>query len=179
MKRNNLLIGCAYLGMMVFVAASNYLVQFPINAWLTWGAFPYPACFLVTELTNCFYGPKVARRVVYVGFWLGVALSAWLATFQIVLASGSAFLISQLLDIAVFNRLRRTTWWYAPLSASVLASIIDTCIFWTIAFWGEAHLTVFVWAIGDCSVKFLMDITLLLPFRLFLYGSIKKQDSLA
>lgn len=92
-----------FLSMLLCVIASNYLVLFPINDWLTWGAFPYPISFLVTELTNRFYGPKVARRVIYVGFAMGVILSIWLATPKIAFASGLAFLISQLLDVSIFN----------------------------------------------------------------------------
>jgi queuosine precursor transporter len=154
----------AYVIMIFIVTSSNYLVQFPINDWLTWGAFPYPVSFLVTELTNRYYGSKAARQVVYVGFILAVFLSFWLATIKIAAASGSAFLISQLLDILIFNRLRRAPWWYSPFFASVLASSVDTAIFWTVAFWGES-LPVFTWALGDLAVKLILDITMLIPFR--------------
>ncbi len=153
--------------MIIVVASSNYLVQFPINDWLTWGALPYPISFLVTELTNRFYGPKKARRVVYAGFLLAVILSFWLAPPKIAFASGSAFLISQLLDISIFNRFRQGPWWYAPFFASCLASIVDTAIFWNIAFYGE-NVPLLTWAIGDFLVKLLLDVVLLLPFRLFL-----------
>lgn len=155
----------AYLAMIAVVSASNYLVQFPINDWLTCGAFTYPASFLVTELTNRFYGPKQARKVVYVGFVIAVILSIWLATPKIALASGMAFLVSQLLDIAVFNRLRNGAWWYAPFFASLLASIVDTGMFWSIAFWGE-DLPVLTWATGDFGIKFAMDVAMLTPFRM-------------
>lgn len=107
-------IRSAYLSMIAIVASCNYLVQFPINDWLTYAAFPYPLSFLVTELTNRLYGSVIARRVVYIGFSLAVLLSFWLATPKIAMASGMAFLISQLLDISVFNSLRQNTWWYAP-----------------------------------------------------------------
>lgn len=160
-------IPLAYFAMMVLVALSNYLVQFPISDWLTWGAIPYPITFLVTELTNRFYGPKKARKVVYVGFALAVFLSVWLATPRIAMASGLAFLCSQLLDIYVFTRIRQTVWWYAPLFASGLASIVDTAIFWNVAFYGE-NLPYFTWALGDLTVKFVMDLSLLSPFRLFI-----------
>lgn len=94
------------LFMMIVVATSNYLVQFPINDWLTFGAFTYPISFVITELTNRLHGPKIARQVVYVGFILAVALSIWTSTPRIAAASGFAFLISQLLDIAIFTKLR-------------------------------------------------------------------------
>lgn len=154
----------AYLAMIAIVSASNYLVLFPINDWLTWGAFPYPVSFLVTELTNRFYGPKIARRVVYVGF-IVAAFSISFSTPKIALASISAFLISQLLDIAVFNKLRRAVWWYAPLFASVSSSLIDACIFWSIAFWGE-EVPLLTWALGDTAVKLSIDLLMLTPFRL-------------
>lgn len=158
-------IRSAYLVMIAIVASCNYLVQFPINNWLTYGSFTYPFSFLVTELTNRLYGPKTARRVVYVGFALAVILSIWLATPKIAFASGIAFLISQLLDISVFNKLRQTTWWHAPFFASVSASFIDTCLFWNLAFWNES-LPYFKWAISDFSIKLLFDFVLLIPFRM-------------
>lgn len=154
-----------YLAMMVIVASSNYLVQFPINDWLTWGAFTYPLSFFVTEITNYLRGTKQARYVVYVGFLLGVLLSARLSTPRIASASGLAFLVSQLLDISVFNSLRRSSWWVAPLLASLIASLIDTVIFWTTAFAGEP-VPLLTWATGDFLVKVALDIGLLLPFRL-------------
>jgi queuosine precursor transporter len=155
----------AYGAMIFIVVASNYLVQFTVNDWLTLAAFSYPLSFLVTELTNRVYGPKKARQIVYVGFLLGVILSIWLATPRIAMASGTAFLISQLLDISIFNRLRQGAWWYAPFFASAAASIVDTALFWGIAFWGEP-VPLVTWAIGDLAVKFLMDVGMLAPFRL-------------
>lgn len=157
-----------FLSMTAIVAASNYLVQFPINDWLTWGAISYPASFLVTELTNRFHGPKIARKVVYVGFLLAAFLSAWLAPPKIALASALAFLVSQLLDISVFYRFRQASWWQAPFFASFLASALDTAVFWSIAFWGEP-VPVLTLAAGDFAVKILVDLLLLLPFRLALY----------
>ena len=114
------------LAMVVVVAGSNVAVQYPISDWLTWGALTYPVAFLVTDLTNRRYGPKEARQVAYVGFALAVLLSIALAGPRIALASGTAFLTAQLLDIAVFDRLRRLAWWQAPLISSGLASIWDT-----------------------------------------------------
>ena len=111
--------------MTVIVAASNYLVQFPVNDWVTWGAFTYPVAFLVTDLTNRAYGPARARQVVYVGFALAVILSIVLATPQIALASGAAFLVAQLLDVKLFERLQhRGSWWTAPLVSSSVASAL-------------------------------------------------------
>jgi len=156
----------AICGMIAAVAASNYLVQFPINDWLTFGAFTYPFCFFVTELTNRFLGPRIARSVVYVGFFLGVALSWILSVPQIAAASGCAFLFSQLLDISIFNKFRQSSWWMAPFYASVMASFVDICLFWTLAFWGSEGLPVFYWACGDFLVKLSLDAFLLIPFRL-------------
>src|SRR3546814_6773895 len=137
-------IAAGILAMVAIVALANYAVQFPINDWLTWGALTYPAAFLVTDLTNHTLGPRAARMVICVGFALAVALSAWLATPRIAAASGIAFLTAQLLDVAVFNRLREQAWWRAPLVSSTLASIVDTALFFSIAFAateiGRAHV---------------------------------------
>jgi uncharacterized PurR-regulated membrane protein YhhQ (DUF165 family) len=115
------------LAMVVVVAGSNLAVQYPINDWLTWGAFTYPVAFLVTDLTNRRLGPVSARRVVYVGFALGVLLSMLVAGPRIALASGTAFLSAQLLDIWVFDRLRRLAWWRAPRCSSPLPSPAAAC----------------------------------------------------
>jgi len=132
--------------MMAVVAASNVLVQYPVQQFglaelLTWGAFTYPLAFLVNDLTNRRFGPAVARQVVYFGFALAVMLSFWLATPRIALASGSAFLVGQLLDIGVFNRLRRMSWWQAPLAGSLIGSALDTVIFFSLAFAGDADMS--------------------------------------
>lgn len=156
----------AYLAMIAIVALSNYLVMFPLNDWLTYGAFSYPISYLITELTNRRYGAAKARQAVYVGFIVAALLSIWLATPKIAIASALAFLVSQLLDISVFNRLRQSTsWWQAPIFASGSASIIDSAIFFSIAFWGE-DLPVLTWALGDTGVKLLVDVAMLTPFRL-------------
>lgn len=170
-------ISSLFLAMIAIVAASNYLVLFPINDWLTWGALSYPISFLITELTNRFYGPKKARRVVYIGFIIGVILSIWLSTPRIALASGLAFLISQLLDIFVFNKLRQSTWWHAPFFASVSASIIDTIIFWSVAFWGEP-IPFFSLMAGDFGVKFVLDLMMLTPFRFAIRRTISTPQTL-
>jgi hypothetical protein len=153
----------AVAAMVFVVALSNYAVQFPVNAWLTWGAFTYPVAFLVTDLANRAFGPDRARRVVYAGFVLAVALSAWLATPRIALASGTAFLVAQLWDIAIFDRLRDRAWWTAPLVSSVLASAVDTAVFFTVAFVGTG-LPWVTWAIGDYGVKLAVAGVMLVPF---------------
>lgn len=184
------------LMMTLVVVASNFLVQFPLNGTvagialgdiLTWGAFAYPVAFLVTDLTNRQFGPSVARRVVFVGFVAGVALSLVTAPHRIAIASGSAFLIGQLLDITVFNRLRRQAWWQAPLAGSLAGSALDTVMFFSFAFapvfvvFGPNDpfaieqapvLGVFAaeaprwisWAIGDFAAKITVGLVMLLPY---------------
>ena len=154
----------ACIAMVAVVAASNYLVQFPLNDWLTWGAITYPLSFLVTDLTNRAFGPGRARQVVYVGFALGVALSIWLADWRIATASGTAFMVGQLLDITVFHRLRRAAWWRAPLIGSVLGSIVDTALFFSLAFAGTDVPWVTL-ALGDLAVKLVLAVFFLAPFR--------------
>jgi uncharacterized PurR-regulated membrane protein YhhQ (DUF165 family) len=152
------------LAMIATVVASNYLVQFPINDWLTWGALTYPVSFLVTDLTTRLQGPSRARRVVYVGFALAVLLSLWLASPRIALASGTAFLVGQLLDILIFQRLRRGSWWRAPLVSSSTGSVIDTAVFFSLAFAGTGLPWVTL-AFGDLGVKLLLALVFLAPFR--------------
>lgn len=192
-------IAIAVLAMAIVVVASNFLVQFPVEGTvgglqladlLTWGAFTYPAAFLVTDLTNRRFGPAAARRVVYAGFVLAVLLSVVLATPRLAVASGSAFLIAQLLDVTLFNRLRRATWWKAPLVSSVIGSVVDTLIFFSIAFsplftgllgyhddfavenaplFGifAAELPRWIsWALGDLTVKLSVALFLLAPYRI-------------
>lgn len=153
------------LAMVLVVASANYLVQFPLNDWLTWGALTYPVSYFVTDLTNRRFGPGGARRVVFIGFALAVVASIWLASPRIALASGTAFLVSQLLDVAIFNRLRRRDWWQPPLFSSVIGSAVDTALFFALAFWGTTvpWLTL---AIGDYGVKVAIALALLVPWRL-------------
>lgn len=158
-------IQTAYFAMIFIVVTCNYLVQFPINDWLTYGSFTYPLAFLINEVTNRLYGPKEARKVVYVGFTIAVLLSIWLATPKIAFASGMAFLVSQLLDIAIFTNLRQKTWWYAPFFASFIASFVDTAIFFALAFWNES-VPLMQWAFSDFAIKVLFDVILLWPFRM-------------
>lgn len=168
-----LLPGIVAMGLTVL--ASNILVAYPVAwvvpgiglnlaDWLTWGAFTYPVAFLVTDLTNRALGAAAARRVVLVGFALAVALSLIFADGRIALASGSAFLIAQMLDVAVFDRLRRAAWWKAPMFSSLLGSLLDTTLFFSLAFAGTG-LPWTGWALGDFAAKLVMVATLLAPFR--------------
>jgi uncharacterized PurR-regulated membrane protein YhhQ (DUF165 family) len=153
--------------MVVVVLASNYLVQFPINDWLTLGAFTYPVAYLVSDLLNRRFGPGLARRVAWLGFAVAVAASLAVAPARIAAASGVAFIASQLLDIGIFHRLRRGNWWRAPLVATVIAAVLDSIVFWGIAFAGTdgPWLT---WALGDLGVKLAVGVFMLLPFRLLI-----------
>ena len=153
--------------MAAVIVLSNVLVQHPINEWLTWGAFSYPLVFLVNDLTNRALGPAAARRVAAIGFACAVAVSLLLAPWRIALASGSAFIVSQLLDIAVFNRWRRLTWWKAPLFGSLAASVVDTAVFFFLAFAGTG-LDWTLLAAGDLAVKAAMAALLLAPYRALL-----------
>tara|TARA_R110002096_G_scaffold219471_1_gene407756 strand:+ start:223 stop:708 length:486 start_codon:yes stop_codon:yes gene_type:complete len=153
--------------MVVLIVVSNIAVEIPINDWLTWGALTYPVCFLVTDLTNRRLGPSTARRVVYVGFAAGVAMSLVFANERIALASGTAFLLAQLLDISVFDRLRRSAWWHAPLVSSLLGSAVDTALFFSLAF-AFTGLPWITWGIGDFGVKIAVALAMLIPFRLLM-----------
>ena len=155
------------LAMTAVIVASNFLVQFPLNDWLTWGAFTFPLAFLVTDLTNRAVGAAGARRVVRVGFAVAVLVSLALAPWRIALASGAAFLTAQLLDVAVFERLRRQSWWKAPLIGSLLASVIDTALFFGLAFAGTG-LDWVTLAAGDLAAKAAMALLLLAPYRAML-----------
>jgi uncharacterized PurR-regulated membrane protein YhhQ (DUF165 family) len=150
--------------MVVVVVGSNVAVQYPINDWLTWGAFTYPFSFLVTDLSNRAFGAAKARRVVLVGFAVGVALSVVAADWRIGLASGTAFLAAQMLDVSVFDRLRRAAWWRAPLISSLLASTLDTAVFFSLAFAGTG-LPWITWGAGDLAVKIAMALVCLAPYR--------------
>ena len=155
------------IGMALVVVISNIAVSYPINDWLTWGALTYPIAFLVTDITNRLFGVARARTVVYAGFLMGVILSLWAADMRIALASGSAFLIAQLLDITIFDKLRQKTWWKAPLISTIISSAVDTLLFFSIAFIATG-LPWVTWAIGDYGAKLAMAAILLMPFRFFL-----------
>jgi queuosine precursor transporter len=155
--------------MATVIVLSNILVQHPINDWLTWGAFSYPLVFLVGDLTNRALGPQSARRVAWAGFAVAVGVSLLLAPWRIALASGCAFFVSQVMDIAVFNRWRRFTWWKAPLIGSLVASVIDTAVFFFLAFAGDTNgMDWQLLAAGDLGVKALMALLLLAPYRALL-----------
>lgn len=155
------------LAMLMVIVSANYLVQFPINDWLTWGAFTFPIAFLVTDLTNRAVGAPAARRVAWTGFAMAVVISLALAPWRIAVASGLAFIIGQLLDIVAFNRLRALSWWKAPLLGSMVASIVDTGIFFFLAFAGS-EMNWLMLAAGDLGIKWLMAAALLAPYRMML-----------
>lgn len=150
--------------MAAAIVLSNLLVQYPINDWITWGAFTYPVTFLVTDLTNRAVGPAAARRVAWIGFAVAAVVSLALAPWRIAVASCTAFLVAQVLDISVFNRWRRQTWWKAPLIGSIVASVVDTAIFFFLAFAGT-DMDWRLLAAGDLAVKLVMAVLLLAPYR--------------
>ena len=166
--------------MALVVALSNYLVQFPVNYIglqdvFTYGAFSYPVAFLITDLANRKYGKAVAKRIVYIGFVLGVALTLYFSTDfsnliskRIAIGSGSAFLIAQLLDVQVFDSLRKKVWFVAPLISSLIGSSIDTFLFFSIAFYGTGVNWVTL-SLGDLFVKIFVALLMLIPFRILLY----------
>ena len=165
--------------MGVVVLLSNFLVQFPINYYglneiLTYGAFSYPIAFLITDLANRSYGKIIARKVVYLGFVIGISFTLFFSTnysdlisLRIAVGSGSAFLIAQLLDIQIFHRLRKNKWFVAPLASSIFGSIVDTFLFFSISFAGTGvpWLTL---SLGDLGVKLFVALAMLIPFRLLL-----------
>src|SRR5690625_848838 len=151
--------------MVAIVASANYLVQFPLNDWLTLGALTYPVAFFVTDVANRRYGPGAARKAVYSGFVPGLLISIWLSSPRIAVASGSAFLIAQLLDVALFTHLRQTVWWQPPLTSPVFSSVVDTAWFFVIAFVGTGMPWVTL-AVGDYFFKVGFALLLLLPWRI-------------
>lgn len=155
------------MAMFFVITSSNYLVQFSINDWLTWGAFTFPVAFLVTDLTNRAVGADTAREVAWAGFAFALMISLALSPWRIAVASGAAFIVGQLQDIVAFNRLRALTWWKAPLIGSMLASIVDTGLFFFLAFAGS-DMNWLMLATGDLSIKWLMAAVLLAPYRMML-----------
>ena len=165
--------------MALIVTLSNYLVQFPVNYIglqdiFTYGAFSYPIAFLITDLANRRYGKTIARKIVYIGFILGVTLTLYFSTDfsnliskRIAIGSGTAFLIAQLLDVQVFDRLRKKVWFVAPLASSLIGSTIDTFLFFSIAFYGT-EVNWITLALGDLFVKISVALLMLVPFRLLL-----------
>ena len=167
------------LMMGVVVLSSNYLVQFPIdyyglNEILTYGAFSYPVAFLITDLANRSYGKIIARKIVYFGFFIGIFFTLFFSTnfedlisIRIAIGSGIAFLTAQLLDIQIFDRLRKKQWFVAPLTSSLIGSTIDTFLFFSISFYGTGVPWVTL-SLGDLGVKILVAIIMLIPFRILL-----------
>ena len=165
--------------MAFVVALSNYLVQFPINYFglknlLTYGAFSYPIAFLITDLSNRKYGKNIAKKIVYLGFVLGVSLTLYFSTnysdlisIRIAIGSGTAFLVAQLIDVHVFDRLRKKIWFIAPLISSLIGSSIDTFLFFSISFYGT-ELNWITLSFGDLSVKIFVALIMLIPFRFLL-----------
>ena len=165
--------------MGVVVLASNYLVQFPIKFYgleeiLTYGAFSYPIAFLITDLANRSYGKLIARKIVYIGFAIGISFTllfstnfADLISLRIAIGSGTAFLIAQLLDVQIFDKLRKRDWFIAPLTSSLIGSTVDTFLFFSISFYATG-VPWFTLSLGDLTVKILVALVMLIPFRLLL-----------
>ena len=165
--------------MGVVVLISNYLVQFPIQHYdlekiLTYGAFSYPIAFLITDLANRSYGKAVARKIVYIGFAIGISFTllfstnfADLISIRIAIGSGVAFLVAQLLDVQIFDNLRKKKWYIAPLTSSIIGSTVDTFLFFSISFYATGVPWVTL-SLGDLIVKVLVALIMLIPFRLLL-----------
>ena len=161
------------------VLSSNYLVQFPVNYYglnqiLTYGAFSYPVAFLITDLANRSYGKIVARNIVYFGFFLGIGFTVLFSTnfadlisIRIAIGSGVAFLTAQLLDVQIFDNLRKKKWFVAPLTSSLFGSTVDTFLFFSISFYGTG-IPWFTLALGDLTVKIIVALIMLIPFRMLL-----------
>ena len=163
--------------MGVIVLISNYLVQFPINKFgleniLTYGAFSYPIAFLITDLSNRVYGKNGAKKIVYFGFSIGILFTLIFSTnfgdlisIRIAIGSGTAFIVAQLLDVQIFDKLRKKKWFIAPLASSMIGSVVDTFLFFSISFFGTG-IPWFTLALGDLTVKILVALVMLIPFRL-------------
>ena len=177
LDKNLFLLLSIFMG--VIIITSNYLVQFPINKFnlqevLTYGAFSYPITFLITDLANRRFGKEKARKLVYFGFTVGILLTLFVSTnfediisIRIAIGSGTAFLVAQLIDVEIFQRLRNNAWFVAPMTSSVFGSVIDTFLFFSISFLGTGVPWV-AFAFGDLSVKLLMALLMLIPFRLLI-----------
>ena len=169
--------------MGVVVLSSNYLVQFPIKYYgleeiLTYGAFSYPIAFLIIDLANRSYGKMVARRIVYIGFTIGISFTLLFSTnfgdlisVRIAIGSGTAFLVAQLLDVQIFDQLRKKKWFVAPLTSSCIGSTVDTFLFFSISFYATG-ISWFTLSLGDLAVKIFVALIMLIPFRLLL-GTVK------
>jgi|TARA_B110000037_G_scaffold210458_1_gene260831 uncharacterized integral membrane protein (TIGR00697 family) len=169
--------------MGVVVLASNYLVQFPIKYYgleeiLTYGAFSYPVAFLITDLANRSHGKIVARKIVYIGFAIGIIFTLLFSTnftdfisVRIAIGSGTAFLVAQLLDVQIFDQLKKKKWFVAPLTSSFIGSTVDTFLFFSISFYATG-IPWFTLSLGDLTVKVFIALIMLIPFRLLL-GTLK------
>ena len=169
--------------MGVVVLSSNYLVQFPIKYYgleeiLTYGAFTYPIAFLITDLANRSYGKFIARKIVYIGFAIGVSFTLLFSTnftdlisVRIAIGSGTAFLVAQLIDVQIFDKLRKKSWFVAPLTSSFIGSTVDTFLFFSISFYGTGIPWITL-SLGDLMVKIFVALIMLIPFRLLL-GTLK------
>ena len=178
-KGNQLFFFLAFL-MALAVTLSNYLVKFPVNYFglknlLTYGAFSYPIAFLITDLSNRRYGKNIAKKIVYLGFVLGIFLTFFFSTnysdlisIRIAIGSGTAFLVAQLIDVNVFDLLRKKEWFIAPLASSLIGSIIDTFLFFSIAFYGT-NINWITLSFGDLLVKIFVALLMLIPFRILLF----------
>ena len=165
--------------MGLIVLASNFLVQFPVKAYgleeiLTYGAFSYPIAFLITDLANRSYGKIAARKIVYIGFAIGISFTLLFSTnftdlisLRIAIGSGTAFLIAQILDVQIFDKLRKQKWFIAPLGSSIIGSTVDTFLFFSISFYGTG-IPWFTLSLGDLAVKLFVALIMLIPFRLLL-----------
>ena len=175
---NKLFLFLSFL-MGVVVLSSNYLVQFPIKYYgleeiLTYGAFSYPIAFLITDLANRSYGKLAARKIVYIGFAIGISFTLLFSTnftdlisVRIAIGSGTAFLVAQLLDVQIFDRLRKNQWFIAPLFSSIIGSVTDTFLFFSISFYATGVPWVTL-SLGDLAVKIFVALIMLIPFRLLL-----------
>ena len=175
---NRVFITLSFL-MGVVVLTSNYLVQFPINYFglnemLTYGAFSYPVAFLITDVSNKFYGKISARKIVYIGFAIGVSFTLLFSTnftdlisIRIAIGSGIAFIVAQLLDVQIFDQLRKKKWFVAPLTSSLIGSTVDTFLFFSISFYATG-IPWFTLSLGDLAVKIFVALVMLIPFRLLL-----------
>ena len=179
---NKLFLLLSFL-MGVVVLSSNYLVQFPINYYgleeiLTYGAFSYPIAFLITDLANRSYGKLIARKIVYIGFVIGIIFTLFFSTnfedlisIRIAIGSGVAFLVAQLIDVQIFDQLRKKKWFIAPITSSFIGSTVDTFLFFSISFYATGIPWVTL-SLGDLAVKIFVALIMLIPFRLLL-GTLK------
>ena len=174
---NKLFMTLSFL-MGVVVLLSNYLVQFPVKYYgmqevLTYGAFSYPIAFLITDLANRAYGKFIAKKIVYIGFIIGISFTIFFSTnftdiisIRIAIGSGTAFIIAQLLDVQFFDKFRKRKWFIAPLASSLIGSVVDTFLFFSISFYGTG-VPWFSLSLGDLVVKFIVALVMLIPFRFF------------